>query len=148
MAFALIKHIVMPSGFFYIGQAEEATFDVTLPPEELPGMSWFADKITGALVEAARGEGVIMETKIYYDPASWYDCKYRVIAVGHGSPVAWATVIAIALVVIGIGIIAWILHDVQTKPWLGMGLVGIGIGVGAFGIAHLIKSTKKGGTSS
>jgi len=144
MAFQLVKHSTTPAGFFYIGTAEQATFDVTLPPEELPGMSWFADKITGALVEAARGEGVILETKVYYDTASWYDCKYRVIAVGHGSPVAWATVIAIALVVVGIAIIAWILRDVQNKPWLGIGLVGLGIGAATLGIGYLIKTTKGG----
>jgi hypothetical protein len=148
MALELVKHTRTAAGWFYVGQAEEATFDVTLPPEELPGMSWFADKITGALAEAAAGEGQILETKVYYDTASWYDCKYRVVAVGHGSPVAWATVIAIALVVVGIAIIAWILHDVQDKPWLGFGLVGLGLGAGALGIGYLIKSAKpaKGGT--
>jgi len=142
MAFELINHIKTLPGWFYAGHAEEATFDVTLPPEELPGMSWFADKITGALIEAAAGEGEILDTKVYYDTASWYDCKYRVIVVGHGSPVAWATVIAIALVVVGIFIIAWILHQVTDKPYLGIGLVGLGLGVGAFGIAHLIKSIR------
>jgi hypothetical protein len=147
MALELVKHIRTAAGWFYVGHAEEATFDVTLPPEELPGMSWFADKITGALVEGARGEGEILETKVYFDTASWYDCKYRIVTVGHGSPVAWATVIAIALVVVGIGIIAWILHDVQDKPWLGFGLIGLGLGVGALGVGYLIKSAKsaKGG---
>ncbi len=144
MAFELIKHTVTPSGLFYIGQAEEATFDVTLLPEELPGMSWFADKITAALVEGARGEGVILETKVYFDPASWYDCKYRIIATAHGSPLAWTPIIVAALVVIGLAIIAWILHEVTGTPYLGIGLVAIGIGVGAFGVAQLIKSTKGG----
>lgn len=143
MAYELVKHERTPAGLFYIGQAEEAIFDVTLLPEELPGMSWFADKITGALVEAARGEGQILDTKVYFDTASWYDCKYRVITVGHGSPVAWATVIAIALVVVGLAIIAWTLRSVQDKPWLGIGLVGAGIGLGALGIGYLVKSTRK-----
>lgn len=143
MAYELIKHERTPAGLFYVGQAEEATFDVTLPPEELPGVSWFADKITGALVEAAIGDGQILDTKVYFDSASWYDCKYRIIAVGHGSPLAWTPIIVAALAVIGLGIIAWILHDVQDKPWLGIGLVGLGLGAGALGIGYLIKSTRK-----
>lgn len=143
MAYELVKHITTLPGWFYAGHAEEATFDVTLPPEELPGMSWFADKITGTLADAAAAEGEILDTKIYYDTASWYNCKYRVIVVGHGSPLAWTPIIIAALAVIGIAIIAWILHDVQDKPYLGIGLVSLGIGVGAFGIAHLIKSIKK-----
>lgn len=146
MAFELIKHTTTGSGFFYIGQAEEATFDVTLPPEELPGISWFADKITSALVEAARGEGVILETKVYFDTASWYDCKYRVIVVGHGSPLAWSAIIIAALVVAALGLIAWILHSVQDVKWFGAAAIGLGIGAAALGIGYLVKTTKKGGT--
>lgn len=145
MAYELVKRTTTPQGLFYIGQAEQATFDVTLPPEELPGMSWFADRITGALVEAAAGEGTVLDTKVYFDTASWYDCRYRIVATVHASPFPWAAVIIAALVVVGIFIIAWILHDVKETPWLGIGLLGVGLGVGAFGIAHLIKSTRKEG---
>lgn len=142
MAYQLIRHTTTPAGAFYTGRAEEATFDVTLPPEEIPGISWFAEKITNALVEAAMGEGTILETKVYFDPASWYDCRYRVIVVGHGSPIAWSTVIAIALVVIGLAFIAWILREVVDKPYLGIGLTVIAIGAGAVGIGYLVKSLK------
>ena len=142
MAYELVKHTITGPGFFYAGQAEQATFDVTLPPEELPGVSWFADKITGALVEAAAGEGTVLQTEVYYDSASWYNCEYRVIATVHASPFAWSAVIIAALVVVGIGIIAWILHDVKSAPYLGIGLVGVGIGLGAFGIAYLVKTAK------
>ncbi|TET41949.1 MAG: hypothetical protein E3J60_03465 [Dehalococcoidia bacterium] len=145
MAWELVTHTKTLAGWFFIGQAEEATFDVTLPPEELPGISWFADQVTAALVEGAKGEGQVLETIVYFDTASWWNCKYRVIATGHGSPIAWATVIAIALVVIGIAIIAWMLHSVESKPWLGIGLVGLGVGAAALGIAALVKSTKKEG---
>jgi hypothetical protein len=141
----LVKHSTTPAGLFYIGQAERATFDVTLPPEEIPGMSWFADKVVAALVNAAAGEsGVILDTKVYYDPASWYDCKYQVITVGHGSPLAWTPIIIAALAVVGLAIIAWILHEVTGTPYLGIGLVAIGIGAGAFGVAQLIKTAKGG----
>ena len=143
MAWELIKHTTTGSGFFYIGQAEEATFDVTLPPEELPGISWFADKITSALVEAAREEGVILETKVYFDPSSWYDCKYRVIVVGHGSPLAWSAIIIAALVVAALGLIAWILHSVQDVKWFGAAAIGLGIGAAALGVGYLVKTTKK-----
>jgi hypothetical protein len=142
MAYELIKHTTTPAGLFYAGQVEQAIFDVTLPPEQLPGMSWFADRITGALIKAAIGEGTILETQVYYDTASWYDCRYRIIAVGHGSPIAWPTVIAIALIVIGLAIVAWILHEVVSKPYLGIGLVGVGIGVGAIGVTYLVKSVR------
>jgi len=142
MAYELVKHERTAAGLFYVGHAEEAVFDVTLLPEELPGMSWFADKVTGTLIEAARGEGEILDTKVYFDTGSWYDCKYRVVTVGHGSPLAWTPIIIAALAVIGLAIIAWILHSVQDKPWLGIGLVGVGLGVGALGIGYLVKSTK------
>jgi len=142
MAYELIKHVITPAGLFYMGQAEQATFDVTLPPEELPGISWFADKINNALVDAAAGEGTILDTKIYFDPGPWYECHYRIVTVGHGSPLAWTPIIVAALVVVGIVIIAWILHDIKSTPWLGIGLVGLGIGAGAFGIAYLIKITR------
>jgi hypothetical protein len=36
MAFELVKHDTTPAGLFYVGHAEQATFDVTLPPEQLP----------------------------------------------------------------------------------------------------------------
>jgi len=126
-----------------MGQAEEATFDVTLPPEELPGVSWFADRITTALVEEVTGAGQILETKVYFDPASWYDCKYRVIATGHASPLPWAAIILAALAVVGLAIIAWILHSVESKPWLGLGLVGLGVGAAALGVGYLVKSTRQ-----
>jgi hypothetical protein len=142
MAYELIKHTVMPAGVFYVGQVEQATFDVTLPPEQLPGMSWFADRITNALIQGALGQGTILETKVYFDSASWYDCRYRIVALGHGSPIAWPTVIAIALVVIGLAIVAWILREVVDKPYLGIGLVGLGIGVGAIGVTYLVKSIR------
>ena len=143
MAWELVKHERPLAGWFYVGQAEVATFDVTLPPEQLPGISWFADRITGALIDSARGEGVILDTNVYYDTASWYDCKYRVVATAHASPLAWSAIIIAALVVVGLGIIAWILHDVQDQPWLGIGLVGIGIGAGAIGVAQLAKAVKQ-----
>lgn len=143
MPWQLTKHQRTAAGWFYMGQAEEATFDVTLPPEELPGISWFADRITDALVEVAKGEGQILETKVYFDPASWYDCKYRVIVTGHGSPLAWTPIIVAALAVIGLAIIAWILQRVESKPWLGLGLVGLGIGAATLGVGYLIKSTSE-----
>lgn len=145
MAYELIKHTTTPSGLFYVGQAERAIFDVTLPPEQLPGMSWFADKVHGALVEAARGEGTILDTKVYFDPGAWYDCHYQVVTVGHGSPLAWTPIIVAALVVVGLAIIAWILHDIQNAPWLGIGLVGLGIGAGALGISYLVKTARGAG---
>jgi hypothetical protein len=146
MPYELVKHTTTGAGWFYVGQAERATFDVTLPPEEIPGMSWFADRVMGALVNAAVEEegGVILDTKVYYDPASWYDCRYQVITVGHGSPLAWTPIIIAALAVIGLAIIAWILHEVKGTPYLGIGLVAIGIGAGAFGVAQLIKTAKGG----
>ena len=142
MAWELVKHTRTPSGWFYIGQAEEATFDVTLPPEELPGTSWFAEKAMDALVEAAKGEGEILETKIYFDTASWYDCRYRVVVVGHGSPLLWTPIIIAALAGIGLVIIAWILHSVKNISWFGPAVIGLGVGAAAFGIGYLIKSTK------
>lgn len=145
MAYELVKHTRTPSGLFYVGQAEKAIFDVTLPPEEIPGMRWFADRVVGALASAAADEGgVILDTKVYYDPASWYDCKYRVITIGHGSPLAWTPIIIAALAVVGLALIAWILHEVTDTPYLGIGLVAIGIGAGAFGVAQLIKSMRTG----
>ena len=145
MAYELVKHTTTAAGWFYAGQAERATFDVTLLPEEIPGMSWFADRIVGALADAAAGEGgVILDTKVYYDPASWYDCKYQVVTVGHGSPLAWTPIIIAALAVVGLAIIAWILHEVKGTSYLGIGLVAIGIGAGAFGVAQLIKTAKGG----
>ena len=147
MAWELVKHTRTPAGIFYVGRAEVATFDITLPPEELPGTSWFAEQITDALIESAAGEGVILETKVYFDPGSWLDCKYRVVVAAHASPLAWAVVILAALIVIGLGMIAWILQSVEDKPWLGIGIIGLGIGAGAFGIGYLLKSRPaKGGT--
>jgi len=142
MAYELIKHDRTAAGFFYAGQAEQATFDVTLPPDQLPGISWFADKVTGALADAAAGEGTILDNKIYYDPASWWNCEYRVITTAHASPLAWTPIIITALAVIGLAIVAWILHSVEDMPWLGVGLVALGIGAGAFGVAYLVKTVK------
>lgn len=142
MGYALIKSTTTGPGYFYVGTAETATFDVTLPPEELPGVSWFADKINNALVASAAGEGTILRTKVYYDEASWYNCKYRVITSAHASPLLWTPIIIAALVVTGLFIIAWILQSVTEQPWLGVGLIGLGIGVGAFGIAYLAKTAR------
>jgi len=146
MAYELIKRTITPSGLFYVGNAEQAMVDVTLPPEQLPGVSWFADKINAAFVEAAAGEGTILETKVYYDEASWWNCEYRVVVSAHASPLAWTPIIITALVVVGIAIVAWILHSVQEMPWLGVGLIGLGIGAGALGIGYLIKTARKGGS--
>lgn len=143
MVWELVKHTTTGPGLFYIGHAEEATFDVTLPPEELPGMSWFADKVVDALIESAKTEGEVLETFVYFDPASWYDCKYRVVVVGHGSPLAWTPIIIAALAVIGIAIIAWILHSVKDVKWFGAAAIGLGIGAAALGIGYLVKSTRK-----
>lgn len=143
MAYELIKSVTTPAGLFYLGHAEEATFEVTLPPEELPGVSWFANKITEALVEAAAGEGQILKTQTYFDSGGWYYCKYLVIAVGHGSPLAWAIIVPMALVIVGLSVVAWMLHTVKDRPWLGAGLVAVGIGAGAIGVSQLVKEAKK-----
>jgi hypothetical protein len=142
MAYELIKHDRPAAGLFYAGHAEQATFDVTLPPDQLPGMSWFADEITGALAGAAAGEGTILDNKIYYDPGAWWNCEYRVITTAHASPLLWTPIIITALVVIGIAIVAWILHSVEAMPWLGIGLIGLGVGAGAFGIAYLVNTAR------
>jgi hypothetical protein len=142
MAYELVKSTTTGAGLFYVGAAETAIFDVTLPPEELPGVSWFADKVNDALIAAAAGEGTILRTKVYYDEASWYDSKYRIITSAHASPLLWTPIIIAALVVIGLGIIAWILQSVTEQPWLGVGLIGLGLGVGALGIAHLVKTAR------
>lgn len=145
MSWELVKHDKTSSGLLYVGHAEEATFDITLPPEELPGMSWFADKIVAALIESAKVEGEILETTVYFDPSSWYDCKYRVVVVGHGSPLAWTPIILAALAVIGIAIIAWILQSVRDISWFGPATIVIGIGVAVFGVGYLIKTLERKG---
>ena len=146
MSWELVKHSKTASGWFYVGHAEEAVFDVTLPPEQIPGMSWFADRVVDALIEAAKGEGEVLEAKVYYDPSSWLDCKYRVVVTGHGSPLAWTPIIIAALAVIGLAIIAWILHSVEDVKWFGAAAIGFGVGAAALGVGFLIKNIRtKGG---
>ena len=147
MSWELVRHEKEKSGLFYVGHAEEAVFDVTLPPEELPGSSYFAEKVIAALVEQAKVEGEILETKVYYDPSSWYECKYRVVVVGHGSPLAWTPIIIATLAVIALVIIAWILQAVKDVQWVGVGLITVGVilGIGAiaFGVGYAAKHTRK-----
>lgn len=142
MSWELVSQAKERSGLFYVGHAEEAVFDVTLPPEQLPGVSWFADRMIAALIDEAKVEGEILETKIYFDPSSWYECKYRVVTVGHGSPLAWSAIIIAALVVVGLGIIAWILQSVKDTKWIGSGFIALGIGIATFGVGYLVKTIR------
>jgi protein-S-isoprenylcysteine O-methyltransferase Ste14 len=94
---------------------------------------------------AAANGGTMVYSEIYYDPGEWYESKWLVKGTAHGSPVPWAAIVIAALVVIGIGIIAYIIHDVKNTTWFGPVAIAGGIGLAALGIAILVRTIKQGG---
>jgi hypothetical protein len=140
MAFELVRKSTTGAGLFYAGRAEQATVDINLPPEQLPGSDWIAERVINGFIEATRGEGTLLQAKVYADFDPWLYARYRVVATAHASPIAWPAVILTALIVAGIAIIGWILRDIANTPWLGVGLIGLGIGGVVLGTTYLIKS--------
>jgi len=156
MAWELIKDEKSKSSWFYIGPVEEAEFEVTLPPEQIPGNSYFVNSIVSKLSQKVEGEGCeLLETKIYYDPGTFWNCKYKIVStarrVGGGGigqiglgplVIPWSVIILAVLIVVAIGLIAWSLNSVKDKTWFGPAILIGGIGILAIGVALLIKSVR------
>lgn len=131
-------------GWWYIGRAEQCTFEFSTLPEEIPGVDWLVRKVGDAFkAEIASRGGEVLEYKIYFDAAEWYRSRWKVVITAHGSPLAWTPIIIAALVVIGIAIIAWILHDVKDTWWGGWAVIGIAGGVAALGVAGIIHAVRR-----
>jgi len=144
MAWELQYEERFTQGWWYLGSCEECTFEFSAPPEQIPGMEWIVDQIVKSLKEAVRSEkGEVLYIKVYHDPAEWYRSKWLVAITAHGSPLPWAVIIPLALVLIAIIIIAWIIRKVGTKWWFGPVTIVAAGGLAVLGTGILIREIRK-----
>lgn len=135
-------------GWFYIGNVEECTFELTLPPEQLPGVEWLAKKIAEATKQAVVEEdGELLSLKLYLDEAGWWYSKWLIVVTAHASPLPWLPIILAAVrilpILIGIGVIAYLLVSTKDKSWFGPGIIIGGVGIAVLGVAYLFKGRKR-----
>lgn len=131
-------------GWWYVGHAERCLFEFSAPPEEIPGVEWLATKVAQALRWGVQQEGgKVLYVKVWMDEAEWYRSRWLVEVVAHGSPLPWSVIIPLALAVLGIAIIAWILHDVGDLWWFGPAVVVLGIGAITFGVGAIIREARR-----
>ena len=134
----LIKSETTRDGLFWVGKAEECTFEFSFLPEQIPGIPTMAGWIASALKTAVGQEnGKVLSYKLYLDRAEWYRSRWLCVCVAHGSPLAWYAILGIIAAILLI--IAWIIHDTKGLLWFGPAVILIGIGVAAGGVAALVK---------
>ncbi len=134
MAYELVYKEETSHGLWFAGKAEEATYELTLPPEQVPGVQDMAIQIARAFREEVSKEGQMLDLKLYYDPASWYDSKWLVKVTGHGSPLPWAIIIVGVIALLVIAGVIWILKEVKDKWWIGPATIMAGAGALTLGI--------------
>ncbi len=130
-------------GWWYLGACEQCTFEFSGPPEQIPGTGWMINQIVQGM-KGAMGveEGQLLYLKVYCDPAEWYRSKWRVVATAHGSPLAWAIIIPLALVALIVIGFLWIIRSISSKWWFGPAAIAIAGGVAALGTGILIREIR------
>ena len=131
-------------GLWYIGKAEQCTFEFTAPPEQIPGVKWLIGKLGSALKTKVEAEGgKVLEYKLYFDKAGVATSRWKVVITAHASPLAWSAIIIAALVLATIVVIAWILHDVKDLWWFGWAVIATAGAVTALAIGGTIYLLKR-----
>lgn len=111
-------------GMFYVGHAQESVIEFELPPEQIPGVEYLANKLAEATAKSIQENGgKILRLEVYMDKGEWYSSRWLVKVNAHGSPLAWALIlrgIVIALIaLVGIIVLSNTLLEVKDEWWIG-----------------------------
>jgi hypothetical protein len=137
----LVTSEITPEGQFYIGTAEQCTFEFSWLPEEFPGASWLAEQVSSGIREATELErGRLLSYKLYLDRSALFYSRWLLVVVVHASPFNWA---AMALILAGLLLVYLIIREIKNLPYVGPAIILIGIGVAAGGVAALLKRGEK-----
>lgn len=134
--YKLVQHTEYPEGKIYVGKAEQCTFDFKLTPEQIPGTAWLGTAVAEAIADAvAKQDAEMLDLKIYEDTTPVFWTNYRVIATATASPVPWAIIIPLVLVILFIVALTFLIREVKTIDW---GKAAVPIAAIWIGIAALV----------
>jgi len=131
-------------GIRYFGPVEKCTFEIWFLPEEVPGVEQIVVKSVDAIYQVmqyADIQGTPLRTRIWYDSGDWWNSKWKFEITAHASPIAWATFLALWLVVLGLVVIWACIQEVKDEtyfpPWTWPVVAG---SVGLIAIAFIVRA--------
>ena len=143
MAYEVVLDARSSASWWYVGQAEAATFEFSAPPEQVPGVDWLIKQVVPALAEAIASDGgTVLRTQLSMDTAEWWRSKWTVKVWAHASPLAWNIVIPLFLILLIGVVVSWTLSQVEEMGWQGMVTVAIGGAVALGTLFVVLKLTK------
>ena len=117
--YELVYQHEYPRGKTYVGKAEECTASLTINlPEQLFPSGWVREKIANAFAEKVEEEGVqMLDIKIYEDATPTWHTDYKIVATATASPIPWAIIIPLVLVIILVIAFTNLVIQVKDIDW-------------------------------
>ena len=146
--YELVYHHEYPRGKTYAGKAEQCTVDITVPlPEQLFPDAWVVDKIADTFADKVKEEDAeMLDIKVYQDITPALVTNYRIVAIATASPVPWAVIIPLILVILLVVAFTFLIREVKTIDW-GMPIAAaipiLAIVLGAAAVVGIIVLAKK-----
>ena len=132
MAYKLVKDIKYPEADKYRGPAEVLTAELKGPPEQVMP-TWIVDQIIIWFYNTIGAhKGKVMTAKVWADISPTWQTKYKIELATHASPLAWTLIIrAVAAlgIVIGLAFITWQVTHTTWGPMIPIALIVVGLAI-------------------
>jgi len=147
----LAFHHEYPLAKSYVGKAEECLVDISVPlPDQLFPSAWVVSKIADTFSDKVEDQGAhMLNLEIYEDLSPTWETNYRVVATSTASPVPWAIIIPLVLVIVLVVAFNFLIREVKTIDWgqpIGVALPILAVVLGiaaAAGLAVALTRKKK-----
>lgn len=135
MAFQLVKEDFLNQD--YRGHAESCTYTFTVELPDQIGARWTANQHMQAHIDELANQGsVLLEYRLWEDKSPTFHTDYKCEIVASASPLFWMIVVVAVLAIIALLVTNLVIQGVKDIfKYAGPGL---GIGLGALGIAALV----------
>jgi hypothetical protein len=95
----------------YRGSAEKATYQISAPPDQfIPDPE---DFVLAHVESLAEENSILLEVKAWWNTDQTFTTDFWIEVTASASPLFWSVIILAAMAILGIWIIAQILHSVE-----------------------------------